>query len=169
MTWTGAEVQVDNLAENAVEQRLDERSTHVLALDAEAQRVDTLVQDVECFGIGLFGIADCDVLTNVPLVVVLLVATNEGEFTRQGLRCLQIFQVFTTIERLYVKTFICSPYESLLEIGTFQVNLNLVQPLLLGWRLELGEEFFFVCHKLIKILVLLYKCNLFSYYFILQR
>jgi hypothetical protein len=41
---------------------------------------------------------------------------------------------------LYIKTFVGSPYQALLEVGTFQVNLNLVEPFLFGRRRELGKE-----------------------------
>ena len=113
----------------------------------EANAVDTLVQDVQSLLVGLCGVSDSNVLADIPLVRVFLVTTHEGELAGQGVRCLEVFQVLTTVEGLHVEPFVGSPYESLLEVGTFQVHFNLVQPLLGGRRLELAEEFLFVCHK----------------------
>ena len=93
------------------------------------------------------GVVSHDILADIPLIRVLLVATNERELTRKRIRCLQVRQVLATIERLYIKTFISSPDQALLEVGTLQVNLDFVEPLLGSRRLELGKEFFFVCHK----------------------
>ena len=147
MTRTGAEVQVDNLAINTVKQFLDVLCTHQILGNTEAKRVDTLVQDVKCLLVGLNRIIHCDVLTNIPCIGVLLITTHERELSRESIRGLQILQIFTTVEGLHIKTFIGSPYQTFLEIGPLEVNLNLVKPLLGGRCLKLGKEFFFVCHK----------------------
>ena len=144
MTLAGLEVQLHILRQNAVEQRSHELLADTAAGNLEAQRVDALVQHVERLGVGSLGVLSVNVLTHEPQVVVFLVATHERELARQRVHCLQVFQVFATIERLHVEAFIGSPDESFLEVGPFQVHLNLVQPLLGGWRLKLAEEFFFV-------------------------
>ena len=147
MFRTGGEVHLDTVAIDTVEQCLNVLLADHLARKLEAQRVDTLVQDVECLGVSCLYIVNDDILANIPRIRIFLVTTNEGEFAGQRIRSLEVFQILTTIERLYIKAFIGSPYESFLEVGSFQVNLNFVQPLLGGRRLELAEECFFVCHK----------------------
>ena len=131
MTRTSSEVHLDTVTVDTVEQGLVEQGLHRLlrdhvALQLEAQRVDTLVQNVECLLVGLSSISHFDVLTNIPHVGVLLITTHERELSGESVGGLQICQVFAAIEGLHIKTFICSPYQALLEVGTFQVDLDLV-------------------------------------------
>ena len=144
MTGTSAIAHLHNVETDVLEQRLDELGTHHATAKTEADRVDTLVQDVQGFLVGLNRIVHGNVLTNIPLVVVFLVAAHERELSGESFGGLQVLQVLATVERLHVKTFIGSPHEPLLEVGSFQVYLNLVQPLLSGGRGKLGEEFLFV-------------------------
>ena len=83
MALTGLEVQLDILRQDAVEQGSDELGIDVAARNLEAERVDTLVQDVEGLLVGLGSILNDDVLTDKPQVVVLLVTTDEGELARK--------------------------------------------------------------------------------------
>ena len=101
-------------------------------------------------GIGDWGLTlHVNLLTHEPEVVVLLVTTDEWEFTWQGIDSLEILQVLAAVERLHVEAFVGSPNQFLLEVRTLEVHLNLVQPLLCGGRLKLREEFFFhVSHKI---------------------
>ena len=144
MVLTGAVAHLDDVETDVLEERLYQFGADVLALDAEANRVNTLVKDVKSLGVSLLGVVNDDVLTDVPLVIVLVVTTYKRELTGHSLGSLKVFQVFTTIEGLYVEPFVCSPHESFLEVGAFKIDFNLVQPLLGGWRSKLGKEFFFV-------------------------
>ena len=144
MVLTGAIAYLDDVQTDVLEKCFYEFGTNVLTLDAEANRVNALVKDVKSLSISLFRVFNDDVLTNVPLVVVLVITTYKGELSRHSLGSLEVFQVFTTIEGLYVEPFVCSPHESFLEVGPLQVNFYLVQPLLSGGRNKLGKEFFFV-------------------------
>ena len=148
MALTGHEVHLDAFAEDSFEQRLNGIHRNQLSRHLEANRVDTLVQNVKRLGICSLGVIHNNVLTDIPLVRVLLVSSYKWELARKCIRRLQIRQVFSAIEGLYIKTFICSPHESFLEVGTFQIDFNLVQPFLFGRCSKLGKEFFFVCHKL---------------------
>ena len=147
MTGTGSEVHLHDITEDLVEQRLDGLLADHLARDMESQRVDTLVQDVECLSVSNLGIVHHDILTDIPHVRVLLVTTYERELTRECIGGFQIRQVFTAIEGLYIKTFIGSPYQTFLEVGPFQIDLNLIKPFLGGRRSKLGKEFLFICHS----------------------
>ena len=148
MTGTSGEVHLHHITEDLVEQCLDGLLADHLARDMESQRVDTLVEDIERLGIGSLRIfAHHNVLTNVPRVRVLLVTTHERELTGECIGGFQIRQVFTAIEGLYIKTFIGSPYQTFLEVGTFQIDLNLIKPFLGGRRSKLGKEFLFICHS----------------------
>ena len=112
--------------------------------DTETERINTFVENVKCLRIGCDSILGIDVLTDIPLIGVLLVAAYEWELAGQCFRGLQFQHVFPAIEGLHIETFVCPPYEFLVEIGTFQVNLDLVQPFLSGRSLKLAEEFFLV-------------------------
>ena len=148
VTLTGAEAHLDAVAADAIEESLYERCAHLVARDAEAEGVDALVQDVQCLGVSLLGIVSLDVLTDVPLVVVLLVATDEGEFAGQRIDGSQLVHVLLQIERLHGETFVGSPHHFLLVVSALEVNLNLVAPFLAGRGGEVREEFFFtICHS----------------------
>ena len=149
MTLTGLEVQFHVLRQNAIKQGSDELLVDVLARNLETERVNTLVQNVECLGICSLGIFYVNLLTYKPKIVVLLVTTNEWEFTGQRIDCFEVFQILAAVERLYIEAFVGPPNQLLLEVCTFEVYLNLVQPLLCGGCLELREEFFLVVsHKI---------------------
>ena len=139
---TGAEVKLHTLALDAFEQRLDEFGRHAVAAELESERVNALVEHVEGLGIGFLCIGHLDVLADIPLVVVFLVAADERKLAWQSIRSLQFQHVFPAIERLHVETFVSPPYKLLVEVGAFQVNLNFVEPLLGRRRGKLGEEFF---------------------------
>ena len=144
MALAGGEVQLYILRQYAIEQRCNELCVDIFAGNSEAQRVDTLVQDVQRLGVGSLGISSIDVLTHKPQVVVFLVSTYERKFAWQRIDSLQVLQVLTAIERLYVKAFIGSPYQAFLEVCPFEVYFNFVKPLLGGWRSKLSKEFLFV-------------------------
>ena len=145
MALAGVEVQFDALALDAVKERLHKLAAHHVATEVEAQRVDTLVQDVESLGVGGFGVAvHVDVLAHIPCVVVLLVAANERKFTRQSVGSLQFLHVFAAIERGNIEALVGSPYQFLVEVSSLQVHLNLVKPFLSGRSCKLGKEFLFV-------------------------
>ena len=148
MTRTSGEIHLDDITIDTIEQSLNCFLAHQFAWKHKAQRVNTLIQDIERLGISCLRIINFNVLTNIPHIRVLLVTSYERELSGESIGCLQIRQVFTAIEGLHIKTFICSPYQALLEVGTLEVDLNLVQPLLCGWRSELGKELFFVCHRI---------------------
>ena len=147
MTLTCSEVYLNTLAVNTIEQSLNSFHRNQLSRNLEAKRINTLIQDVEGLFVSLLWIINNNVLTDVPLVGILLVSTYEWEFSWESIRCLKVRQIFAAIEGLYIKTLVCSPYQALLEIGTLKVDFNLVQPFLFGWRCELGKELFFVCHS----------------------
>ena len=142
MALAGGEVHFHDVAKDSVEQGLDEGCVDILSGKTEAQRVDALVQHVFRLGIGGLGIVGDNVLAYIPQVVVLLIAAHKGELARQRLRRFQLQYVFPAIERLYGKPLVGSPYHAFLEIGTFQVHLDLVKPFLCGRCLKLGQEFF---------------------------
>ena len=155
MAQTSAIAYLHDVEADVFQQGVDVLSAHLVVSQLEADRVHALHQQVERLLVSSYRVtAYYDVLTNVPLVRVFLVTTHEGKLTRQSVWCLQILQVLAAVERLHVKTFVCSPYQAFLGVGTLQVHFNFVQPLLGGWSLELSKEFFFVCHRM----CLLYKC-----------
>ena len=79
---TSHEVHLDTFAIDVLEQRFNSTHRHQLARHLETNGVDTLVQNVKCFGISSLGVFDHNVLTNIPLVRILLVTTHEWEFAR---------------------------------------------------------------------------------------
>ena len=144
----GAEAHLDDVAANAVKQRLDELGAHLVTGNAETEGVDAFVEDVQRLGVGFLGICDNDVLANVPLIVVLLVAAHEGELARKGVDGGQLVHVFLQIERLHGETFVGSPNHFLLVVSALEIDLNLVAPFLAGGGGEVREEFFFtICHS----------------------
>ena len=115
--------------------------------ELKAQRLDTLRQDVQGLGVGLFDIGYFDVLTYQP-VVVGTSATHVRIFTGKRIGRVQVRNVFGTIHGVYVKPFVCPPYELFVKISSFQVGDNLVFPFLCGDRRELVKQFFFTfCHS----------------------
>ena len=110
---TSLEVHFNDVATNVLEQFLDKFSTYKVAWNLESQRVNALVQDVKCLCICLFRVFSNDVLTHIPCIVLLLVATYEGEFSGQRIRCFHLQHVLAAIERLHIEAFISSPYQSL--------------------------------------------------------
>ena len=90
MFRTGAVTYLHDVKADILQQHLDKLSTHLVAAKAEAQRVNTLVQDVECLLVCFYWVIHLDVLADVPFVRVLLVATNKREFTWQSVRGLQV-------------------------------------------------------------------------------
>ena len=143
MALACGEVYIDALKADALKECVDELGADVAALDFESQRVDTLVEDVERFGIGSLGIIGNDVLTHAPYIVVFLVTTHKRELTRQSIGGGKTLDVFSAVERLHVEALIGSPYQLLVEVCSLQVNLNLVKPFLFCRSLKLGKEFFF--------------------------
>ena len=131
------EVNRDNINADILQQYLDEVVIQFLLAQAETDGVDTFVQYLQCFGISLAGVlASADVLTDIPLVVGTCTA-DVWELSGCGSRCLQTFEVFTTVERLYVEAFRGAPYELLVEVGALQVSDDLVLPSLCGDRCKI--------------------------------
>ena len=148
VTQAGTVAYLHDVQADVLQQRVDILGTHLVMSQFETDTVHTLHQDVQRLFVSCHGVAAYnDVLADIPFVGVFLVAANEREFAGQCIRSLEVLQVLTTVEGLYVEALIRSPHESLLEVGTFQVHFNLVQPFLFGRSLKLAEEFFFVCHK----------------------
>ena len=88
MALAGGEVQLHTVAEDAVEQCGDIIFRHLVARDAEAERCDALVQDIEGLLVGFLGRSRHDVLAHIPFVVVLLVAADKRIFAGKRQRCL---------------------------------------------------------------------------------
>ena len=82
MALASAEVQLHTLGADAVEQCGDVFLVALFGRNMETEAVDALVQNVESLGISGLGIGILDVLTNKPLVVVLLVASHVRELAR---------------------------------------------------------------------------------------
>ena len=141
VTLAGREIYLDDVAIDAVEQLLNKLLADILSCDAERERVDALVENVECLSVGSLGIVGSDFLTDVPCVVVLLVATNKRELAWQSVRSVKFIDILLTVERLHVEALWRTPYQAFLKISTLQVNLDLVEPFLSGRCLKLGEEF----------------------------
>ena len=148
MALTGLEVQFHDFEVDAVEERFDGFLADHVARDMETDRVNTLVQDVESLCVGSLRIIHFDVLAHKPQVVVFLVATNEREFAWQRVNRFQALQVFATIEGLHVEAFVGSPNQLLLEVRTFQIDLDFIEPFLTSRRNELREQFFSISHYL---------------------
>ena len=141
------EVQFDAFGNNAFEQRLDRLFADHACGKAEAERIDALVEDVQRLGIGSLRIvAHDDVLAHVPQVVVGFVTTDERKFARKGVHRLQVLEVLTAVERLYVEAFVGSPDQPLLKVSAFQVHLDFVEPFLSGRCLKFRKQFFSVSH-----------------------
>ena len=92
--------------------------TYLLTWYAEAQRVDTLVENVQCLSIGFFGIVSLYFLTNVPCVVIFFVASYKGIFPGQSTGSVKFLYILSTVEGLYVETFCSAPNKALLKIST---------------------------------------------------
>ena len=99
-------------------------------MEAETDGVDAFVQDIQRLSVGFLGVGNNDVLANIPYVVVLLVAANEGELARKGVDGGQLVHVFLQVERLHGETFVGSPDHFLLVVSALEVYLNLVAPFL---------------------------------------
>ena len=144
----GAEVQFNAVGADAVEQGCKILLVALVGRHVETEAVDALVQDVESLGVSSLGIDLFDVLTDKPLVVVLLVASDVRELARQGIHRCQLIDILLTIKRLHGETFVGSPYHFLLVVSALEVYLNLVAPFLAGRGGEVREEFFFtICHS----------------------
>ena len=140
----GVEIDFNAFALNTFQQSGDELSAHLVARDAESERVNPFVEDVQRLCIGSGSIVGHDVLADIPLIGVLFVAAYEWEFAGQCFRCLQLQHIFSAIEGLHIETFVCSPNESFVEISPLEVDLDFIQPFLCGRSLKLAEEFFLV-------------------------
>ena len=127
-TLTSREVQFHTFGTNAFEQCFDIFRTKVLLVDIETERIHTLVQQVECLGIGFLGTFHLDVLTNIPSVVIFLGTSEVRELSRKSFGCLQAFQVFLTVERFHFKSFVGLPNQFLFKVSAFQVGCNLFHP-----------------------------------------
>ena len=79
----GAIAHLHAVQTDVLEQRFDKLGAQLSMTQLEADAVDALHQDVEGLLVSLRRVCHYDVLTNIPLVVVFLVATHEGEFARQ--------------------------------------------------------------------------------------
>ena len=141
------EVQLDFLQLDTMQQSFHILYRNQIFRELKAQRLDTLRQDVQSLGVGLFDIGHFDVLTYQP-VVVGTSATHVRIFTGKRIGRVQVRNVFGTIHGVYVKPFVCPPYELFVKISSFQVGDNLVFPFLCGDRRELVKQFFFTfCHS----------------------
>ena len=148
VTLAGAEAHLHAVAADAAQQRLDELCVQVFSVETEAERVNTLVQDVESLCVGFLRVCDNDVLANIPDIVVFFVAADEGKLAREGVHCGQLVHVFLQIKRLHGESLRGSPHHFLLVVSALEVNLNLVTPFLTCRGGEVREELFFIfCHN----------------------
>ncbi len=136
-TNANREVQLDAVGSNAFKQRGDVVGRELLFVEFETERIDAFVQHIECFCVGSFGIVCIDVLPNIPNIVDLC-ATHIRIFSRCGIGRFQPFQVLGTIERLHIEAFGRAPNQFLVEIGSFQIDCDFVQPFLRrnGWKIS---------------------------------
>ena len=100
----------------------------ILVRDYEVDGCDAFAQDVEGFGVGFCYIINNNFLANCP-VVVGACTTHIGELSGERIGGFKIFDVFSTIHRLYIKNFICSPNQLFVEIGTLKVCFDFSAPL----------------------------------------
>ena len=151
LALASAEVQLDAIHVDTLEQRLDILCAHLLRGDAEAEARHALVKDVERLGIGLFGAFTLDVLTDIPFVVGGFVAAHVGELTGEGVDKRQLIYIFLQVEGLHAEAFVGSPHHFLLIVRTLEVHLNLVAPFLTARGGKVRKEFFFtICHNVYK-------------------
>ena len=147
MALTGVEIELHTFHIDTIEQLLNVFGAELVCRNAEAKAVHTLVQDVQCLGIGFLGASTFDVLAHMPGIVSGLVATYVGELARQGVHQREFVHILLAVERFHTEPLIGPPHHFLLIIGTLEVNLNLVPPFLGGRGREIRKQFFFViCH-----------------------
>ena len=132
-------IQFDAVGVNAVEQRSNVLFVELLFVEFETKRIDAFVQNIARLGIGCLGIFCIDVLTNQPHIVS-LDAAHKREYARSGIGGFDSLEVFGTIERHDVKSFICSPNELFVKIGSFEVGFDFSHPLFGADGGEIGQQ-----------------------------
>ena len=101
---------------------------------------DPPLQQSKCFFVGCIEICHVNLLTDIP-GIILSRAAYIRKLSRQTLCCSHSFNIFRTIKRIHIKPFICSPHQSLLEIGTFQIFGDDSHPLFGGYGRKIREKF----------------------------
>ena len=139
-----AEVHLNDVTVYAVEQLFDEFCTDLVTGYVKRKRVDAFVENVKSLGVCLLCIGSIYILTYVPGIIILLVATHKRKFTRKGIGGVELFHILAAVKRLNTEPFWGTPDKTLLEISAFQVHLNLVKPFLGGRSIELRKKFFVI-------------------------
>ena len=114
--------------------------------ERDAESLDATIQDKEGMLVHLLGGVTRHSLAYQPIIVVTS-ATEVGELTRHRVESRKPFEIFTAIERLNIKAFICAPHQFTVEIGALEVGSYLRDPLISGnGRKHVEQFFFFFCH-----------------------
>ena len=93
-------------------------------LGAEADGCGAALQRIEGYGVGLLQVADADVLTHVPHVVVGVLATGVGHLAGVAVQILQTLQILGTIVGLHLEPLDGAPHQFFLIVGTFEVFVD---------------------------------------------
>ena len=142
-----AEYEVDGGNTDALEQYVEFCGRQLFA-DAEAQRIDSFVEDVERFGIGFGGVIDLHRLMDTPAIVRAR-TPNIRELACLRAQETEPFEVLGAVVGPHVEALARAPYELALVIRALQIGRNHLFPLLGRNRGKFGEQLFTigVCHN----------------------
>ncbi len=146
-----AERQLDGRQNDAREKLVELLRRELLALDAEADRVDTRFEQFERRAVGLLRALDRNGLMNEPRVVVVR-SSYIGESACLGLQKVYAFEVGSAIVGTDIEALARFPYQLALVVGAFKVGCYRGFPLLGGYRRELRKQLFFgICHNCFRV------------------
>ena len=153
---------VDELGVAAIEVDCHRRQVDVLqqgghlllgldGLGAESDGCGAALHGVEGVGVSLGGVFLLDILTDVPHVVVAVLATRIGELVGVRVQIFNVFQVFSSVVGLYLETFDGFPNQFFLVVSTFEVLVDDFFPFFGRNGRKFGEQFI-VFHYLMYVL-----------------
>ena len=147
-----AEGQLDGRNADLAKQRVEVGGGESLRRDAEAERIDACVEDLQRLGVCLLGAYDAYGLMYAPAVVCAC-TPYVRELACLRAQKLDAFEVLGAVVGTDVESFARFPYQFALVISTFQVGRNHFLPLLGRDRREFGEQLFTfgICHNYLEI------------------
>ena len=134
--FAGAAVEVD--FDFGQVDAIEQRGNICCLSDLKAKGCDAASEHIACIGIGLLGIFGENLLTGIPIIVGACTAYVR-ELSRKRVGRFEVFDVFYAIDRLDIESFVGSPYQLFVEIGTLEVRLDFLPPLIIADGRELVE------------------------------